>query len=445
MTRTITPPLRFAILRRTALAAAILLAAGAQGPAPRSMTPPDTPAGRMLRLWLTAFNSQDDATVQGFYEQHMPAPLAASAAAFARQTGGIDLIAIKPVDALRILFIAKDRATPNQGVGVLTLADAASPRAQTLSLRAVPPGTVLTSLDVDGPARARVIDATIAAFNENYVDPAIAKKIEAELRAQAARGAFDRLDGPGFARALNDALLSVSHDKHIGVDFLPATLPPPAPPSPQEEARLREQIKATHCGFAPARRLPGNVGLLAFNSFPAPELCADEASAAMNSLGDADAIIFDLRGNGGGSPAMVAYLSSYLFAGRTHVTDIWTRKTGATEEFWTRDVPGTRYAKQPVFLLTAARTFSGAEDFSYSLQALKRAVIVGETTGGGAHPVSGRQVGEGFTIRVPYAKTVNPVTHTNWEGVGVEPDVKVRAAQALETAQALAAKALAPK
>jgi len=428
------------------MAGAVALLAGAQAPAPRTVTPPDTPAGRMLGMWLTAFDSGDAATVQSFYEQHMPAPLVASAAAFSRQTGGVDLVAIKPVDPLRILFIAKDRGTPNQGVGVLTLADARAVKAQTLSLRAVPPGTELTSLDVDAAARARVIDATIAAFNENYVDPAIAKKIEADLRARLAKGEFASADGSVFARALNDALLSVSHDKHIGVDFLPAKLPPPAPPSPQDEARMREQMRASHCGFTPARRLPGNVGLMTFNGFPAPDLCAEEASTALNSLGNVDAIIIDLRTNGGGSPAMVGYMAGYFFAGRTHVTDVWTRRTGSTEEFWTRtDLPGNRYAKQPVFILTAARTFSGAEDFSYSLQALKRAVIVGETTGGGAHPVSGRQVGEGFMVRVPYAKTVNPVTHTNWEGVGVEPDVKVSASQALETAQQLAAKALAGK
>lgn len=433
------------ILRRLAVAGVVLLLAVAQAPAP--ITPPDTPAGRMLQMWLAAFNSGDAATVQAFYEQHMPVQLVAGAADFSRLTGGVDLVTIKPIDPLRILFIAKDRATPNQSVGVLILADAASAKAQTLSLRAVPQGTELTSLDVDGAARGRVIDATITAFNEYYVDPVVAKKIEADLRARLAKGTFDTItDGPGFARALNAALLSVSHDKHIGVDFLPARLPPPAPPSPQEEARMREQMKATHCGFKPAQHLPGNIGLLAFNSFPSPDLCGDEASAALNSLGNADAIIFDLRANGGGSPAMVNYIASYLFAGRTHLTDVWTRKTDTTEEFWTRtDLPGARYAKQPVFILTSARTFSGAEDFSYSLQALKRAVIVGETTGGGAHPVSGRPVGDGFTVRVPFAKTVNPVTHGNWEGVGVEPNVKVSASEALETAQKLAATALAGK
>jgi C-terminal processing protease CtpA/Prc len=139
-------------------------------------------------------------------------------------------------------------------------------------------------------------------------------------------------------------------------------------------------------------------------------------------------------------------MASYLFADRTYFTAIWTRKTDQTREFWTEgQVPGNRYAKQPVFVLTSIRTFSGAEDFSYSLQQLKRAVIVGEVTGGGAHPVSGQPLGDGFNMGVPYAKTVNPITKSNWEGVGVAPDVKVAAPQALETAQKLAMEALGRK
>jgi len=87
-----------------------------------------------------------------------------------------------------------------------------------------------------------------------------------------------------------------------------------------------------------------------------------------------------------------------------------------------------------VYVLTSARTFSGAEEFSYNLKSLKRATIVGETTGGGAHPVSGHRIDEHFMIGVPFARAINPITRTNWEGVGVEPDVKVPAADALATA-----------
>jgi retinol-binding protein 3 len=153
-----------------------------------------------------------------------------------------------------------------------------------------------------------------------------------------------------------------------------------------------------------------------------------------------DALIFDLRDNGGGDPAMVAFIASYLFDRHTHLNDLYNRRENSTEQYWTLPyVPGERLPKQPVFVLTSSHTFSGAEEFCYDLKTQKRATIVGETTGGGAHPVGGHTVADYFMIGVPFAKAVNPVTKTNWEGTGVEPDVKVSAADALTTAEKLAA------
>jgi C-terminal processing protease CtpA/Prc len=153
-----------------------------------------------------------------------------------------------------------------------------------------------------------------------------------------------------------------------------------------------------------------------------------------------DAIIFDLRDNGGGDPKMVAYISTYLFGERTHLNDLYNRKQDTTEEYWTLpDLPGKRLTGKPAFVLTSKRTFSGGEEFTYNLKNLKRATIIGETTGGGAHPVSGHRIDDHFTIGVPFAKAVNPITKTNWEGTGVEPDVKVPAAEALDVAKKMAA------
>jgi retinol-binding protein 3 len=152
-----------------------------------------------------------------------------------------------------------------------------------------------------------------------------------------------------------------------------------------------------------------------------------------------DAIIFDLRENGGGQPAMVTLIASYLFDQPTHLIDIYNRKEDSTTQNWTLSyLPGARLTKQPVFVLTSKRTFSGAEEFVFDLKNKKRATIVGETTGGGAHPVSGRAVADYFMVGVPFAKALDPVTKTNWEGTGVEPDVKVSAADALTTAEKLA-------
>lgn len=202
---------------------------------------------------------------------------------------------------------------------------------------------------------------------------------------------------------------------------------------------MRREMDEINCGFRKAEQLDGNVGYLKFNMFAPPEICGPTASAAMNFLAGTRALILDLRDNGGGSPSMVAFVASYLFDRRTHINDLWTRRTDSTQEFWTQDsVPGRRFGgEKPVYVLTSANTFSGAEEFAYDLKTLKRATIVGETTGGGAHPVRGRRIDDHFMIGVPFARAINPITHTNWEGVGVEPDVKVSASEALATAQKL--------
>ena len=185
--------------------------------------------------------------------------------------------------------------------------------------------------------------------------------------------------------------------------------------------------------------LAGNVGYVKFNMFADPKLCAPTAIAAMSFLANANAVVFDLRENGGGHPAMVALISSYLFAEPTHLNSLWERKDDKTEQYWTLSyVPGKRLVDQPVYVLTSSRTFSAAEEFSYNLQQLGRARIVGEKTGGGAHPVSGHRIDGRFSVMVPYARAINPITKTNWEGVGVIPDVESPAAEALDRALQLA-------
>jgi C-terminal processing protease CtpA/Prc len=182
--------------------------------------------------------------------------------------------------------------------------------------------------------------------------------------------------------------------------------------------------------------MPGNIGYVKFNMFTPGQAAQETAAAAMNFVANADALIFDLRENGGGSPEMIAFLSGYLFDRKVHLNSFYNRETDETEEWHSReDVPGRRFGEtKPVYVLTSGRTFSGAEEFTYNLKNLKRATIVGETTGGGAHPVNARDIAGRFTLMVPFARAINPITKTNWEGTGVEPDTKVPAADALDAA-----------
>ena len=152
------------------------------------------------------------------------------------------------------------------------------------------------------------------------------------------------------------------------------------------------------------------------------------------------ALIIDLRHNRGGSPEGVVFWCSYLFDEKpTHLNDIFHADTGETRQFWALPyVPGTRYLDRPVYVLTSSETFSGGEDFGYTLQALGRAEVIGETTGGGAHPTRPFPISAAVHIAIPFARSVNPVTGTNWQGTGVVPDVAVAAAQAYDTAYARA-------
>jgi C-terminal processing protease CtpA/Prc len=246
---------------------------------------------------------------------------------------------------------------------------------------------------------------------------------------------------------LTKDLRAVSHDKHLGVNFSPVKLPPDLQkPSADEEAEFRRMLERTNCEFQKLEVLPRNIGYLKFNAFANPTICGPTVVAAMNFLAHVDAVIFDLRENGGGDPKMVAMLSSYLFDKPTHLNDLYNRQEDFTQQYWTLPyVPGTTLADKPVFVLTSKSTFSGAEEFTYNLKNLKRATIVGETTGGGAHPVSGHRIDDHFAIGVPFARAVNPISKTNWEGTGVEPDVRVSAAEALQKAEDLAKAKLADK
>jgi retinol-binding protein 3 len=295
---------------------------------------------------------------------------------------------------------------------------------------------------IDGATRARVIDGAIADLNEFYVFPETAKKMEAALRARQKMGSYDAVsDGETFARVLTSHLQEISHDKHLSVSFSSAVLPMGEPgQGPDAQARMRAEVESVNCFFERAELLPPNLGYLKFNAFIDPAICGATASAAMNFLANADAIIFDLRENLGGDPKMVAFLATYLFAGPTQLSDLYDRKQDTTTQYWTLPfVPGKTLAGKPVFVLTSKRTFSGGEEFGYDLKVLKRATIVGETTGGGAHPVTGHRIDDHFLIGVPFARAVNPITKTNWEGTGVEPDVKVPAGDALEVAKKMAA------
>jgi len=303
---------------------------------------------------------------------------------------------------------------------------------------------------IDAGERQAVIDGVLEKIEAHYVFPDVGKKMTAAIRARQEKKEYDSISSARqFAETLTKDLREVCKDKHLGVRYFAEPLPPDrtSGPSEEEQKKMREDAALRNFGFKKVERLgSGGVGLLEFEMFMPTELVGDTAAAAMTFLANSDAIIVDLRKNGGGHPGTVVLLCSYFFDETTHLNSIYTRTTDTTKQYWSLPVvPGKKLVGKDLYVLTSGRTFSGAEEFAYNIQSQKRGTIVGETTGGGAHPTRGFRVTDHFGVGVPFARSINPVTKTNWEGTGVKPDVAVPADQALLTAHQMALKKAAEK
>jgi C-terminal processing protease CtpA/Prc len=301
-------------------------------------------------------------------------------------------------------------------------------------------------MTIDAATRTQVIEGVLKRVNDSYVFPETAKKMETAIRARVENKDYEQITSANtLAQTLTSHLQEVSHDKHLRVRYSAAPIPAREAqarrePSPEERDRFRRSGQRINFGFERVERLPGNVGYLDFRGFFDPENGGDTVAAAMNFLNNTDALIIDMRKNGGGDPQMVALVCSYLFGGEpVHLNDLYWREGNRTEEFWTlKSVPGKRYENKDVYVLTSHYTFSGAEEFTYNLKNLKRATIIGESTGGGAHPGGSFRVAEHFGVFVPTGRAISPITKTNWEGTGVKPDIETPADLALKTAHLMA-------
>lgn len=290
---------------------------------------------------------------------------------------------------------------------------------------------------LDAVERQRVVDAVIANLRQHYVDHAIAERMANVVIAHEKSGEYATEDATAFADRITKDMRAASGDMHLEVIYSAERLPDlRAEPSADELARHRRRLEEMNCTIAKAEILPHDIGYLKMDWFPEPSICEAQVRGALARLNHADAMIIDLRDNRGGFPEMVSLVASYFF---DHPEYMFNPREAPSEQSWTRSpVAGNELADKPVYVLTSRSTFSGAEQFSYNMKMLKRAKLVGETTGGGAHAGVFHRIDDHFGLAITEIRVVNPYGKNDWEAVGVEPDMKVKAEDALETAKGMA-------
>ncbi|HUU29892.1 MAG TPA: S41 family peptidase [archaeon] len=293
--------------------------------------------------------------------------------------------------------------------------------------------------------KQEAIRIVVGFLNDNYVFPDSGEIIGAELLKRYKDGRYaSKMTAEKFARMIDSELEEISRDKHLALFLDPAMnrgLREEQDEDNYPDEDMLEEERRNNYGFKQAVILEGNVGYLDLRIFFEPKSAAPSAVAAMGFLANCDALIIDLRNNGGGWGEMVAFLSSYFFSADSliQLSSVYSRPDNKTYQSWTAPyVPGKRLITTPVYILVSKSTFSAAEEFCYNLKHLGRATLVGETTRGGAHPISYKPVGEKFVLMIPEMTSINPVTGSNWEGVGVEPHIKTSSDKALEVAHLMA-------
>jgi len=298
-----------------------------------------------------------------------------------------------------------------------------------------------TLAHADNPETSEMITDIAHSIEANYVFPEIGEQASAMILSNLKNGNYDGLDRQMLANQLEEELRDLTHDLHFGVRALPQGWQPPSDEEENDkddDASTIMRGPAAPFGFISVQRLDGNVGYIDLRGFNPAPFIEETVEASMQLMQGANSIVFDLRKNGGGDPAAVQLISSYLFdpSEPIHLNSLYYRPDDRTTEFWTHADINTDLAMPdvPVYVLTSKRTFSAAEEFTYNLKNLKRATIIGETTGGGAHPVDSFIFDNQLMIVLPIARAINPISGTNWEGTGVAPDIQSDADEALDVA-----------
>ena len=306
---------------------------------------------------------------------------------------------------------------------------------------------------IDAKQKAAVIESLAVAVRDRYVFPDKGAQLAKILKQRHAKKEYDKItSSKEFADSLLAHMQDFTHDKHMRVHYRSEPFPVRTENDSRDDAaerkRMLEDSRLRNFGFEKVARLAGNVGYLELRQFAGLPEAQPTAIAAMNFLGNCDAIIIDLRKNGGGSPTMIQTLLTYFVEedDRLHINDFYRRSTNDIEQFYTASyVPGPRLFGKPLYVLTSNLTGSAAEEFAYDVQTHKLGTIYGAVSGGAANPGGMFRLSEHLAAFIATGRAINPVTKTNWEGVGVKPDVAVPPGDALREAHVAALTKLSEK
>jgi CubicO group peptidase (beta-lactamase class C family) len=406
------------------------------GAAITQLSAPDGPAAKQFAAWLEVFNKGDRAALRAYHEHSFPYSAAREEIAslerehaLSIETAGFDVKQVESASATSYSAIVMDRATHQCAKAIMQVDAGAPHRVVSFDLRVIPKPAEYRQPEgpLDAARRRSLLDAIARVIDAQYIFPEVGQRMIAALREHAAHGHYDKLtDCDRFAAMLTDDLQRVSHDLHLRVVYGEPKGPPPGKPDP----------RALGFGFGAIDRLPGNVAHVVIHGFMQVDNARSAIAGFMTKVADADALIIDLRENHGGDPETVALVASYLFDDKpVHINDMVMRD-GTRFPSWTNpNVSGSRFGgRKPVYVLTSAKTISGGEELAYDLQSLRRAKLIGEKTVGAANPAASHTLDDWFHIAVPGAHPINPITKTNWEGVGVHPDIATNADAALDEA-----------
>ena len=284
---------------------------------------------------------------------------------------------------------------------------------------------------IDDAIRKETVEKVAKALSEEYIYPEMGQIMADKLNQNITDGQYDAFTHAGrLADKLTEDMVSLSKDLHLWIE----ACNPMQDQSIYPENRSKEELRRDNYGFRKTEILPGNIGYIKFDMIHDDKEALEIAASALSTVADCDALIFDIRDNIGGEWGVSQLIISYFIPENTIINYHYNRDGQIVDTKKTlKNIPGQRFDPDiPVYILTSRNTGSAAEGFAYTLKHFNRATIVGETTIGAAHPSKELVINKFFRISIPYIRVENAITKTSFESIGVIPNIKVKASEALE-------------